>query len=282
MAMSWNSYLALGPHGFHRVCYTEWGPPAGGRVLLCVHGLTRNSRDFDPLAAALESHYRIVCPDVVGRGRSDWLTHKTDYTYPQYLGDMAALIARTGAVQVDWVGTSMGGLIGMFLAAQPNSPIRKLVMNDVGPFVPLAGLQRIADYVGRPVRFGSLAEMEKYLRVIAAMFGPLTDDQWRHITEHSARRLDNGEYEFAYDPGIAETFKSALADVDLWPVWDAIQCPVLVLRGARSDVLTAADANTMTQRGPRAERVEFAGVGHAPGLMNAEQIDVIKNWLLAD
>ncbi len=282
MTLRSNYLLGLGPHGFHRLHYTEWGDPANDKVLICVHGLTRSGRDFDYLAAALQQEYRILCPDVVGRGRSQWLVHKSDYSYPQYLADMTTLIARSGAAQVDWVGTSMGGLIGMLLAAQPGTPIRKLLMNDVGPFVPKAGLQRIAAYIGRPVDFAALDAMERYMRLIATTFGPLTDEQWRHLTVHSARQREDGRYEFAYDPGIAEPFKAQLDDVDLWPVWDAVRCPVLVLRGAESDVLNHADARAMQARGPRAELLEFPGIGHAPMLLDAAQITVVRDWLLAD
>jgi len=281
MTMRSKTLRGLGPHGFHRFHYVEWGEPANPKVLVCVHGLTRNGRDFDYLAAALEADYRVICPDVVGRGRSEWLTHKADYGYPLYLADMTALLARSGAEQLDWVGTSMGGLIGMFLAAQPGTPIRKLVMNDVGPYMPKLGLERIAAYVGKPMRFGNLAEMERYLRVIAAPFGPLSDDQWRHLTVHSTRQLENHEYTFAYDPGIAEPFKAAeIQDIDLWTVWDTVRCPVLVLRGTESDVLTHADAEAMSQRGPRARLVEFTGIGHAPALMAEAQISVVRDWLL--
>ncbi|MGB8330386.1 MAG: alpha/beta hydrolase [Polyangiales bacterium] len=275
-----NHFLGLGPHGFHRVYYTEWGNPTNDRVLVCIHGLTRTGRDFDFLAAALAADYRVICPDVVGRGQSEWLTHKADYGYPLYMNDITALLARSGVEQVDWLGTSMGGLIGMFLAAQPGNPIRKLIMNDVGPFICKAGLERIAEYVGKPVQFTHLTEMERYLRVIAAPFGPLTDAQWLHLTLHSARQLPSGEYTFAYDPGIAEPFKNTSQDIDLWPVWDAVRCPVLVMRGAESDVLARADAEAMQARGPRAELVEFAGIGHAPALMTAEQIAVVRDWLL--
>lgn len=281
MAMTSNSFLGLGPHGFHRIRYTQWGDPANDKVLICVHGLTRNARDFDFLAAVLESQYRVICPDVPGRGQSEWLSHKEDYNYPLYMADMAALIARSGAERVDWLGTSMGGLIGMLLAAQPGSPIRKLIMNDVGPYIPKAGLERIAEYVGKPLRFANLEELERYLRVIAAPFGPLSDDQWRHLAVHSVRQLQSGEYVFAYDPGIAEPFKGdKLEDIDLWPVWDTVRCPVLVIRGAESDVLARDDAKAMQERGPQAELVEFAGIGHAPTLMTDDQIAVVRDWLL--
>jgi pimeloyl-ACP methyl ester carboxylesterase len=280
--MTSKHFLGLGPHGFHRVHYTEWGDLDNPKVVICVHGLTRTGRDFDFLAASLEKDYRLICPDIVGRGQSDWLSHKLDYNYPQYLNDMTALLARTGVEEVDWVGTSMGGLMGMLLAAQPGSPIRKLVMNDVGPLVPKTGLARIAEYVGKPVKFSSIAKIEGYLRMIAAPFGPLTDDQWRHLVKHSTRRLENGDYVFAYDPGIAEAMKDILEDVDLWSVWDGVSCPVLVIRGANSDVLTRDDAEMMTQRGPRAKLVEFAHIGHAPALMADDQIRTITDWLAND
>lgn len=282
MPMRSSQVLGLSARGFHRMHYTEWGDPANPRVLICVHGLTRNGRDFDALGHALEDRCRVLCPDVVGRGRSDWLADKTGYAYPRYLADMALLIARGGAERVDWVGTSMGGLIGMLLAAQPGTPIGRLVVNDVGPFIPRAALARIGEYVGRAPDFADLDEMERYVRTVSAPFGPLDDAQWRHLTEHAARRRTDGRFEFAYDPGIAEPFREAARDdVDLWPVWERIRCPVLVLRGAESDLLLREDALAMTRRGPRAELVEFAGIGHAPMLMAPDQIAAVRDWLLA-
>ena len=276
-----HSVLGLSTEGFHRIHYNEWGDAYNDNVLICVHGLTRNGRDFDALADALAGEYRVICPDVVGRGQSDWLQDKNNYGYPQYLSDMNALIARCGAAQVDWLGTSMGGLIGMLIAAQSNSPIRNLVINDVGPFIPKAALERIAAYVGQPIKFSSLQQMQDYVRMIAASFGPLTDEQWQHLTIHSARQLASGEYAFAYDPGIAEPFRQApIGDVDLWAIWDQINCPTLLLRGCESDVLRAEDAQAMTQRGPKAERVDFDGIGHAPALMDEEQIATVRGWLL--
>jgi len=283
MAMVSRSYRALGPHGFHRVHYTEWGDPANPKVLICAHGMTRTGRDFDFLAAALEREYRVICPDVVGRGQSDWLDDKTDYSYPVYVNDMAMLLARIDAERIDWVGTSMGGLIGMFLASYRHTPIRKLLVNDVGPRIPAAGLKRIADYVGRVIAFDSIEQMSGALRVFAAVFGELSDERWRHMIEHSARRLEDGRYAAAYDPGIADVFKTMeLKDIDLWPVWDAIRCPALVLRGVYSDVLDRADAIAMTERGPKAQLIEFPGMGHAPALMADDQIAVVRDWLLAD
>ena len=283
MAMKSRSHRALGPHGFHRVHYTEWGNPDNPKVLICVHGLTRTGRDFDFLAAALEHEYRVICPDVVGRGQSDWLNDKSDYTYPLYVNDMAMLLARIDAERIDWVGTSMGGLIGIFLASYTGSPIHKMVINDIGPRIPAAGLQRVATYVGQVVTFDSIEKMEKFLRTIAATFGNLSDEQWRHMTIHGARQLEDGRYTFAYDPGIAKNFRTLdLKDIDLWSMWDAIHCPTLVLRGEHSDVLDHADAVIMTERGPKATLIEFPGMGHAPALMADDQIAVVRNWLLAD
>jgi pimeloyl-ACP methyl ester carboxylesterase len=282
MAMTSRTYRALGPHGFHRVHYTEWGDPRNPKALVCVHGLTRTGRDFDFLAAALEQDYRVFCPDVVGRGESDWLPDKADYTYPLYVNDLAMLLARIDAERIDFIGTSMGGLIGVFLASHPGAPIHKLVVNDVGPRIPVAGLRRIADYVGQVVAYDSIEKMERFMRTVGASFGHLTDEQWRHMTVHSARQLEDGRYTLAYDPGIAENFKTlALDDIDLWSVWDAIRCPTLVLRGAHSDVLDHADAIAMTERGPKATLVEFPGMGHAPALMADDQIAVVRDWLLA-
>jgi pimeloyl-ACP methyl ester carboxylesterase len=270
----------MSPHGFHRVTYYEWGDPHAEKVLICVHGLTRNGRDFDMLARALAPDYRVICPDVVGRGLSDRLTHPADYGYPLYLSDMAALIARTGADQIDWVGTSMGGLIGMLLAAQPNTPIARLVINDVGPFIPKSALERLAIYVGKGERFADLAALEKYIRVVAAPFGPLTDEQWGHLALHSGHREDDGTFSMAYDPAIASAFTGEINDVALWPFWDAVKCPTLVIRGAQSDLLLRQTADEMTQRGPKAQLVEFDGIGHAPMLMADEHIAAIRSFLL--
>jgi pimeloyl-ACP methyl ester carboxylesterase len=271
----------IGPHGFHRLTYTQWGAPDATRVVICVHGLTRNGRDFDFLAQRLAGSRRVLCPDVVGRGLSDWLVHKEDYGYPLYLSDMTALIARSGADEVDWVGTSMGGLIGMMLAAQPGSPIRRLVINDVGPLVPRAALERIAQYVGKAPAFADIEALEQYIRLVSAPFGPLTDAQWRHLTVHSSRKREDGKLTLAYDPAIAHAFRGEQKDVVLWPLWDAIRCPTLLLRGKQSDLLLAETAQEMTKRGPRAQLVEFEGVGHAPMLMAEEQMAVVEQFVLA-
>jgi pimeloyl-ACP methyl ester carboxylesterase len=295
--------FGLSAHGFHKTRYTDWGDPASQRVVICVHGLTRNCRDFDFLARALADECRVVCPDVVGRGRSDWLDHKDDYGYPQYAADMNALIARVtawpapsgwlgklanfltrsyGSRSIYWVGTSMGGIIGMLLASLPKSPIRKLVVNDVGPLIPKAALERIATYIGKDPRFQTFEELEAYVRKVSAPFGPLNDAQWRHLTLHGAKQHDDGSWGMCYDPDLAAPLrKDPPQDVNLWSSWDAISCPTLALRGAESDLLQKDTAEQMQKRGPRARLVEFAGVGHAPMLMAEDQIKVVKDFLLA-
>ena len=280
MTMTSHYLLGLSSSGFHRIHYTQRGSPDNKRTAVCVHGLTRSARDFDFLADELAPDYRVLCPDVVGRGQSAWLNNNKDYGYPQYLADMTALLARADTATVDWVGTSMGGLIGILLAAQPHSPIARLIINDVGPYIPKTALDRIAAYVGKTPVFDTFEKMEAYVRTISAPFGPLTDAQWQHLTLHNTRRLDNGTYTSVYDPGIAEAFKGQLEDVDLWPVWEAVSCPVLVLRGAESDVLSADDAARMAARGSGSvEVIEFPGIGHAPALMDADQIAVVRDWL---
>ena len=269
----------LGPHGFHRVNYYEWGDADNPNVLICVHGLTRNGRDFDDLARALSSEYRVLCPDVAGRGKSEWLMHKEDYGYPLYCSDMAALIARSRATQVDWVGTSMGGLVGMFLAAQPDSPVRRLVMNDVGAVIPKASLERLSSYVGKDPRYASFDDFEQYMRAISAPFGPLTDAQWRHLAQTNGREFEDGRWGPNYDPALGLAFRVALTDMVLWPFWDQVRCPTLLLRGADSDLLLAETAQEMTRRGPKASLVEIAGIGHAPMLMAEDQIGVVKEFL---
>jgi pimeloyl-ACP methyl ester carboxylesterase len=280
--MKERNFSALGPHGFHRIHYYEWGREDNPRVLVCVHGLTRSGRDFDALARAMAREYRVLCPDIVGRGKSGWLTHKEDYGYPQYCADMAALIARSGAETVDWVGTSMGGIIGMLVAAHSGSPIRRLVVNDVGPFIPGAALERLKHYVGKDPLFDSLEEAETYIRFVAAPFGPHSDEQWRHLTETVVHTRDNGKWGLVYDPSLSHAFSGAMSDVDLWHFWDRIQCPTLLTRGATSDLLLHETAQEMTRRGPKAELVEFEGIGHAPTLMAPEQIQVVRQFLLAE
>jgi pimeloyl-ACP methyl ester carboxylesterase len=282
MPMRQKSFLGLSPVGFHNIAYTEWGDPTASRTIVCCHGLTRNGRDFDALATRLAKHARVICPDIVGRGRSDWLRDPAHYAYPQYCADMNTLIARLDVPELDWVGTSMGGLIGMTLAAQVGTPIRRLVINDVGPFVPKAALLRISDYVGLDNRFSTLSAVETHLRKVLAPFGKLTDAQWQHLVAHGNRRRSDDTFGLAYDPAIAVNVKMAVQDWDLWPVWDRIDVPTLVLRGADSDLLLPETAEEMTQRGPRAKLVTWPGIGHAPALMAPDQIGLIEEWLTAN
>jgi pimeloyl-ACP methyl ester carboxylesterase len=273
--------LCSSPAGFHRMAYRQWGSADNPRVLVCVHGLTRNGADFEPLAQALCRHYRVLSVDIVGRGASDWLADPSRYVYPQYLGDMTALIARSGAQQVDWVGTSMGGFLGMMMAAMRGSPIRRLVMNDVGPFIPRAALERIAGYVGNDPRFADRDELERTMREIYAPFGPFTDAQWQAMVDSSLRETPEGNLGFAYDPRIAVPLTAQpAADVDAWTLWDRVSAPVLLLRGERSDLLLEETAREMCERGPGARLHEVPGVGHAPSLMSGAQIDAVREFLL--
>ena len=301
-------FHALGNGAFHRIAYTDWGELANPHVVLCVHGLARNSRDFDFLADALAGDCRVVCMDVAGRGESDWLESKSEYTFSTYQNDAAAMLARASAPvssflgklfhkkqpRLDWVGTSMGGLIGMFLAAKRGSPIRRLVLNDVGALVPWSALFRMKGYITRGRRFGGVDEVEAYLREVCAPFGPLTDAQWRHLATHSAKREDGAQsapYQLRYDPGIGEGLHGhidpefplgpdLLRGIDLWNVWSKLECPTLVLRGAQSEVLLKKTVDEMRERKPDLEVAEFEGVGHAPALMSADQIRVVKEFLL--
>ena len=263
--------------------YVEWGDADNPRVVVCAHGLTRQGRDFDDLARALERDFRVVCPDVVGRGRSNWLRLKEHYVVQQYAADMVTLIARLDVDEVHWVGTSMGGMIGMALAAQAETPITRLVLNDVGPVIKAAAVKRIGEYVGLAPQFASFAEAEQYVRLVSATFGKLTDAQWKHLTEHVTRQKADGGYEFVYDPGIAEPFRKAMNDEDviLWPLYDAIRCPTLVVRGAESDLLTHETCLEMGRRGPKALIAEIPGVGHAPMFLDEAQVAIVREFLLA-
>ncbi len=277
-----DSVISLSKQGFHRVAYTEWGDPACDKVVLCVHGLTRQGRDFDPLAIALVRRgYRVICPDLVGRGRSDWLRDPDDYALPQYATDMTVLLARTGVKHVTWIGTSLGALIGMTIASQSNSPIRRMVVNDIGPFVSHNALHRLGLYLRTmPARLPSYEAAEAYFRGVLAPFGELDDAGWRLLTAHSIAREQDGSYRLLCDPGIARAFRPALFyNVSMWRHWDAIEAPVLLIRGAESDLLSASTAETMRKRGPRPDYVEIPGVGHAPALLDEDQIDIIVNWI---
>lgn len=274
----------LSASGLHRMAYWEWGERANPRVLVCVHGLSRQGRDFDTLARALAGRYRVICPDVMGRGRSDWRPDPALYQVPVYVADMVTLLARLEVERVDWVGTSMGGLIGLGLAALPHSPVARLVLNDVGPAIEYPALQRIGSYLGRRMRFADMAEGATHLREISAGFGPHSEADWLALSRPMFVPAEGG-VRLHYDPAIAVPFAAltpelaAAGEAALWHAYDALNCPTLLLRGAESDLLSRATAEAMTQRGPRALLHEFAGVGHAPTLVAPEQVEVVRHFL---
>jgi len=267
---------ALSPQGLHRMAYWEWGDAANPRVLVCVHGLTRQGRDFDALASRLCDRYRVVCPDVVGRGESDWLKDPAGYALPQYVADMVVLLARLNAGQLDWLGTSMGGLIGMALASLPGSPVQRLVLNDVGPSLELGALQRIGAYVGQQMRFDSVEAGAQALRAISEGFGRFDDAQWLALNRPMFRTEAAG-VRLHYDPAIGVNLRAlnpalvAAGEAQLWDAWDRLRQPVLLLRGEHSDLLSQETATSMSLRGPRARLVTLPDVGHAPLLDRPEQ-----------
>ena len=289
-----NSVQCSSPAGLHRVAYKEWGDPSNPRVLLCVHGVTRVGDDFDHLARALCAHYRVVCPDVVGRGRSGRLRDPAYYTVPQYVNDMVTLIARVTAPRdgaraadgVSWFGTSMGGLIGMVLASLEDTPIRKLVLNDIGPVLDRTAMARIGEYIGQDVRFPSFEAGAAYVKAVSASFGPHSDDEWTKLAADVLRRGDDGQWARHYDLCLAQPFCAITperADQDesaLWDAYDAIRCPTLLVRGEHSDLLSRATAEQMAARGPHPRLVEIAGVGHAPTFVHPSQIAIARDFLL--
>ena len=279
----------LDSRGLHRMAYWEWGDAANPRVLVCVHGLSRQGRDFDTLARDLAGDYRVVCPDVVGRGRSDHLSDPMGYTIPAYVADMVTLLARLNAQTVDWVGTSMGGLIGLGVASLKGSPVRRLVLNDVGPTIQPQALQRIGAYLGQPAHWATVDEAADALWSISHGFGPHTREQWLALTRPQLvpdESSKEGGFKPHYDPAIAVPFRAvtpelaAAGEAMLWHSYDQLRCETLLLRGAESDLLSHETALAMTQRGPRARLVEFAGVGHAPTLVAPDQVAAVREFLL--
>ncbi len=286
----------------HKKAYWQWGDPLAPHVLVCVHGLARQGRDFDVLVQALLARtatpLRIICPDVVGRGHSDWLADPMGYQIPTYAADMLALLTHLHAQvpigTLDWVGTSMGGIIGMVIAGSqlplPTS-VRRLVLNDVGPVIQWQALQRIGSYLGQTGRFASVQQAADAMWAISKTFGPHTPQQWLALSQHMVKALPNGSadgaYTLHYDPAIAVPFRSlneeasAQGEAQLWQLYDAITADTLLIRGAQSDLLSPAVAQAMTQRGPRARLLEFAGVGHAPTLVADDQVDALAAFLLA-
>lgn len=276
----------LDPRGLHKLAYWEWGDAANPRALICVHGLTRQGRDFDTLACAMAGEYRVICPDVVGRGESDRLVDPMGYSVPLYVADMVTLLARVDAESVDWVGTSMGGLIGLGVASLAGSPLRRLVLNDVGPTIEPSSIARIGSYLGQRMDFASLDEGVAHLRAISLGFGPHPAERWLALSKPMLKP-DGAGYRLHYDPKIALAFRAmtpemaAAGEVMLWHAYDSLRLPTLLLRGADSDLLSPATARQMTERGPKAELHEFAGIGHAPMLVEPEQIAVVREFLLA-
>jgi pimeloyl-ACP methyl ester carboxylesterase len=264
-----------------RLAWVEWGARDAAHTVVCVHGLTRNARDFDALAHRLaQTGARVLCVDVPGRGASGWLDDPMRYTVPVYARQLAAWLDALRLARVDWVGTSMGGLIALELARTQPERLHRLVLNDIGPFVAKETLAPIKAYLGLDLVFASLDALEAHLRTIHAGFGPLADQVWRHLAEHSARRVRDG-WRLHYDPRIREPFLAvAEQDIDMWEAWQGLSCPVLVLRGAQSTILDAATAERMTQTGPRARLVTFEGIGHAPALFDPTQIAVVVGFLL--
>lgn len=274
-----------GNTGTHDVHVLEWGPENAGKVAVCVHALTRNARDFDPLAQKLVAQgYRVVCPDVVGRGKSGWLENADDYGYVTYVTDTLHVMESLGTGQVDFIGTSMGGLIGMMLAANVPGIVNKLVMNDIGPFIPKRALEGIGEYVGQVPPLESKEAGRGYLKERFADSWGLRDEDLDHLAEHSVVKADNGSYRLAYDPAIGNAFRDndgkqkLMQDVDIWPIWEQLQCPVLVLRGSESDLLPEHVAMAMAKR-PNTELIQYDGLGHAPSLMLPQHREDVTEWL---
>jgi pimeloyl-ACP methyl ester carboxylesterase len=267
-------YLLSG--AFYRLALTEWGA-ADAPVVICVHGLTRNGRDFDCLALALSDRYRVICPDLPGRGQSDWLPDPSLYHLPTYLLALSHLLTWIGK-PVMWLGTSLGGICGMLIGAASGQPITRLILNDIGAFIPVAGLERIRDYIGLQHEFADMDALEAYLRRVHAPFGALTDRQWHHLALHSARSLPDGRVALHYDPAIAALIKSTpLADVDMAASWDRLSMPILAIRGESSDILLPDTLHRMQDAGASTHVV--ANAGHAPALMDSHTIEIVQAFL---
>lgn len=280
------------------MAYWSWGDPTATQVVLCVHGLTRQGRDFDRLAQALVARsarpLRVVCPDVAGRGQSEWLPAGAMYQIPQYVSDMLALMGQLHLTapmgQLDWVGTSMGGLIGMVMAGQPGLPLpvalRRLVLNDVGPAISWSSVAYMQQYVGRYGQYKDLSEAAAAMRILSRGFGPVPDDVWLEMSSHMVRELPNGAVTLHYDPAIGEPVRALSAEAAqagetvMWSLYDQIQADTLLIRGAESDLLLPETAQAMTERGPRARLLEWPGIGHAPTLTAPDQVNALAGFLL--
>lgn len=294
----------ISPAGIHRMAYWQWGNPDNDKVLLCVHGLTRTGRDFDLLAQALQHEYRVVCPDIVGRGKSDWLSDPNNYVVPQYIADIVCLLAKLSPATLDYVGTSMGGLIGMGLAGllaartspgikqnefglgtTASIPLHNMVFNDIGPALDLSGLGRIIEYVGEDKQFDSYAQAVAYVKSTSLGFGPHDEAGWSELTKYVFNEKDH-KYIKHYDLRLAQPFSlqtpelTKSAEVLLWQAWQNLPARALILRGANSDILSTATARQMLATNNHAQLVEFAGVGHAPTIRSDDQIQAVADFLL--
>lgn len=270
----------------HRISYLEWGK--GKKVVICVHGLTRNAHDFDYLSETLaDEGYRVLCPDIAGRGRSEWLKNPKHYGYPLYCADMLAFMEELNLKNVIWIGTSMGGLIGMFIAANHPDIIKRMVLNDIGPFIPGAALMRIGRYIGQRRIFETLDDGEDYLRKIFTSYGLTSDEHWKHLAKYSFNRVPGGGFHIAYDPAIANAFwnnrgkQRKMPDMKFWNIWDKIDIPMLITRGIESDLLLQETAEQMTEK-KMVMLQEFPDIGHAPALMTRDQINTITSWVDKD
>ena len=273
--------LCINSKGYHHIHYLDWGELDSEETVFCIHGLTRNSHDFDALAHRLGEKRRVICPDTVGRGKSDWLPDHEDYQIQQYNMDFTVLTAKIGCEAFDIIGTSLGGMMGMVLAALPNTPVRRLVINDIAPEVPHSAMARLGSYLHLDPSFKTLIDVEQHLRKTLSPFNPMTDEDWEHLALFSSREVE-GKYRLAFDPDISNTYSRRywyMMYFNLWKYWSRIKCPVLVLRGKDSDFLTESLLDRMVRKLPKTEVVEFDNTGHTPTLNAPEQIDPIIKWL---
>lgn len=267
--------------GRHTLAYTEWGNEHNPNTAICVHGLSRNARDFDFLAKELKKTHRVICPDIVGRGKSEWLENKKQYTYETYSNDIIALINHINNKPVDFIGTSMGGIIGMIIASNHPEYIKKLVLNDIGPSIPASALRRIVKYVTKDNTFNSKQEAQSALKTKLTTFGIKDPEHWEHMMHISIKELPNGKWQYTYDPAIIKKppFWYLIKDINLWNMWHNITCPTYIIRGEKSDILTKETLNKMLETGPATEYIEHENIGHAPTLLPKEQIKPIITWL---
>lgn len=273
-------YQGLSPQGFHTLAYVEWGDQDNPDVLICVHALTRNSRDFDYLARDLQKKYRIICPDLLGRGKSEYVRQPSVYNFKQYMNDLVALLAHAHVQKVHWLGTSLGGILGMMLASQPHSPLKSLILNDIGMIVPSAALQRIETYAHTEHEFSNLEDAKRYFQTVLAPIGPLDSKKWDHLTKHGTLAHQDGTLSLAYDPAIGENFATRpTPTLHFETYWQAIHCPILLLYGEDSDFLSQDIITKMLYLQPATQIEAIPECGHAPSLMEPDQIHLVEEWL---